>query len=294
MAGPSKSGMFNGIAERYRGQVVASAPAPVWRSHQEEALERWRDRERRGLITRGSPDAGCEGALRWIDRDDIVWVAECDACGHTVSVRRADVDPEFMRSERLRLAKLPARFLDEPVPAHEGNAAARQHLRVLIEQWGSEHAPRPPMLVGPNGRGKSHLVARAAKQLIEAHLVRCRFIYWADLVAEAREAIGSFGSETPGTVFERAATTPLLILDDIGTELQTDWALQMFERLINRRYAPPRAAGSEGGEPEQLPLMGTTNVPVAQWDQVFGAAAASRLHELTQPIEVTGPDWRRS
>jgi hypothetical protein len=223
----------------------------------------------------------CDGQLVEYDRDDRHVHLECDACRYTVSVDNAD--PELARARLLRVADLPARFVDAPFPPHPDTEDARRHVRLLVDQWGADDCPRPPFLVGPYGRGKTHLLTRAARMLIDRHHVRVRYLTLADLLDEAKAAMDAPGRDTVQQVFDRAATVPLLVLDDLK-ELRTAWQVDVLEQLVDRRY---RGHG-EG----PLPVMGATNVDRDGWGDAFGPRVASRLLELTHPVRIGGPHWR--
>lgn len=225
----------------------------------------------------------CPGTLREIDRDEHLVAARCDRCGHETSFRPEVVDRDLRIAGIMRRAHLPARFIDEPLPPHPGTRAARAHVQALLDGWGTPDAPRPPFLVGLNGRGKTHLLTRTARQLIHRHEVRLRYVTMADLLDEAKRAMDARtadrDADTVQGVFDRAASVPLLVLDDLPA-LRTDWQLDTLEQLIDRRYR------------DELAVMGSTNVPQSRWRDAFGPRVASRLHELTAPVVVDGPDHR--
>lgn len=232
-------------------------------------------------------DDRCPGRLREFDRDGRFIYADCDACGHQVALNRLVNEPELRVASILGRSNLPGRFLDVKLPVHDGTKMAREHVGLLLDRWGTNECPRPPFLVGPHGRGKTHLLTRIARLLVERHEVRLRYMTLADLLDAARAAMDAAErGETVQAVFDRAATVPLVVLDDLK-ELRTPWQVDVVEQLVDRRYR-----GGRDGEP--LPVMGATNVPVEGWPDAFGPRVASRLFELTNPVPVGGPDHRRS
>ena len=82
----------------------------------------------------------------------------------------------------------------------------------------------------------------------------------------------------------RAASAGLLVLDDIGAERATDWAVEQLTRLVDRRVA------------DGLPIVCTSNLPLGRlgeaWGGMPGERLVSRLAGACERIEVTGDDWR--
>lgn len=237
----------------------------------------------------------CSGTLREVDRDGTVVVLRCDECGHETTFKPEAVDRDLRVAGILRRACLPARFVNAKLPPSDGIKQASEHIEQLLETWGTTDAPRPPFLVGPWGRGKTHLLTRAARALIERHEVRVRYCTMADLLDEAKAAMDARdrdpNADTVTAVFDRAASVELLVLDDL-VELRSDWQREKLQQLVDRRYRGV-AAAQRPGEVDLLPIMGATNVPLAQWPRAFGPSVASRLLDLTHPVAVHGPDWRR-
>jgi DNA replication protein DnaC len=81
----------------------------------------------------------------------------------------------------------------------------------------------------------------------------------------------------------------LLVLDDLGAEKPSEWAIERLYMMIDHRYA------------HKLPLIVTTNVPItrlAEHMSGLGAASgpsgriASRLVQMCTGVKMVGPDRR--
>ena len=89
------------------------------------------------------------------------------------------------------------------------------------------------VICGGTGNGKTHLahaaVGEACKRGDDARL----FVV-ADLLADMRRRMGDNSLED---FVAQVKATPFLALDDLGMELQTDWAQARLEEILNYRYA---------------------------------------------------------
>jgi DNA replication protein DnaC len=91
------------------------------------------------------------------------------------------------------------------------------------------------VFLGVYGSGKTHLAAAIANRLLErGHAVL--FVVVPDLLDYLR---ASYAPGSPGSYderFEEVRSTPILILDDLGTQSSTPWALEKLFQIFNHRY----------------------------------------------------------
>ena len=137
------------------------------------------------------------------------------------------------------------------------------------------------VLLGGPGTGKSHLLAAVANRLIErGHSPR----YWAavDLLAWLRAGFDD-GAEPPYQQrLDGLTARPLLLLDDIGAERSTDWAVERWQELLDGRY---RA---------QTPTVIASNLTPALIEDRLGERIASRLRDrrLCRVRGLSAEDYR--
>lgn len=126
-------------------------------------------------------------------------------------------------------------------------------VRAWSQRWPMEHTIL--LLSGPPGRGKSHLAAAAIQAIWERHGKRGRFWVVPELLDRIRATYSEeTRRETVEAVHDELSRTPVLVLDDLGTEKATDWAGEQVFKIIDRRYR------------EGLPLIVTTNLEVGSLD----------------------------
>lgn len=103
------------------------------------------------------------------------------------------------------------------------------------------------VLEGEPGRGKTHLVCAALRELVFRHGVAARFVEFTHLLSSIREGIDRRDGEA--TTLTPLVQVPVLAIDELGKGRKTDWELAIIDEIITRRY---NARGT---------LLGTTNFP---------------------------------
>src|SRR5581483_6014137 len=76
-----------------------------------------------------------------------------------------------------------------------------------------------------------------------------------DLLDHLRATFAPGGEVSYDELFETVKSSPLLVLDDLGTQSSTQWAREKLFQLLNHRYT------------ENLPTVITTNEPISALDE---------------------------
>lgn len=141
---------------------------------------------------------------------------------------------------------------------------------------------------GGNGTGKTHLAVAIALDLITKGIpVICMTSI--KLLQEIRRTYDRDRNISEYQILETYKEVDLLVIDDLGQENSTDWALTMLYDIINDRYE------------RCLPTIVTTNLNekdlINAWSQKANdwtaRAIVSRLHEMTMGITMNGRDRRK-
>lgn len=142
-------------------------------------------------------------------------------------------------------------------------------------------------IVGDCGVGKSHLAYAVANALIEKNSsVICMTMI--DLLLKIRSSFQS-KEQTEEQILKIYEDCSLLVIDDLGKEKPSEWALQMIYTIIDRRYNAIK------------PIIVTTNYGANELIQRFtfngdsstGAAIVDRLFEICEYVPIKGDSYRK-
>lgn len=114
--------------------------------------------------------------------------------------------------------------------------------------------------IGPVNTGKTHLASAICHEYID-NGIPAKFYSTGIFLRDLRETFDHDSVNKYHTVFDRACTVPLLVLDDFYQGKRTDWMTDELENLVNERYLA------------KLPTVFTTNVPLSEMSE----RVASRL-----------------
>ncbi|MGQ9552596.1 MAG: ATP-binding protein [Anaerolineae bacterium] len=161
------------------------------------------------------------------------------------------------------------------------NEADRRNLRVAYDT-ACAFANEPKgwlLLTGTFGCGKTHLAAAIANRVIEREKA-VLFVVVPDLLDHLRATFGPRSPVAYDQRFEEVRTAPCLILDDLGAQNTTPWALEKLYQILNFRYN------------NRLPTVITTNADLEDLDPRLRSRLTDAL--LVKHVAISAPDYRGS
>jgi len=132
------------------------------------------------------------------------------------------------------------------------------------------------LIVGSYGTGKTHLAAAIANDLIDEGIP----IMFDTFGGYLQKLKNEFDSKKKYCL-ENMKKIPVLFIDDIGKEKQTDWTESVLFDVINSRYE------------DMLPVVITSNYIGKELEELLGSATYSRLFEMCTCVMMKGKDYRK-
>ena len=195
------------------------------------------------------------------------------------------------RMERqFRNAKIPQRyvgktFADYQVAAENENAVKAAHYII-------DYEPLSIYFHGEVGAGKTFLTSIIAQEYLE----KGRAVIYIDTPYMLRALRASFATDTLekdklDNKLKTLENCEVLIMDDLGAEMITEWGCETVYQIINKRYNNNRqtliTSNYSLGE-----LMTRFAKTKSGEDPVTGKRIVSRLSEMCRQVELKGTDHR--
>lgn len=131
---------------------------------------------------------------------------------------------------------------------------------------------------GNVGTGKSYTAAVIANELLE----RQHSVIMTSFVKLLNE-LGNYDNDVSGYI-DRLNRAKLLIIDDLGAERSTDYALEKVYDIIDSRYRSGK------------PIILTTNLTIKEMkdcDDIRYNRIYDRIFEMCYPVKIEGLSWRK-
>jgi DNA replication protein DnaC len=240
----------------------------------------------------------CDGEEYRFTRDErgYRFAEECTVCG---TLRR--------RIEAFNDASIPARYHDrqstleyfETHDSHDNEIGNLPAIKMKLFRWVRGFVPEDQgfLLHGKVGTGKTHLLAAIIRQLTLEKGIRSRFIEFTHLLGELREQFDEGRGE--GAILGPLSDIPVLAIDELGKGQNTEWQLSVIDQIISKRYNRGLTTLFTTNYPLDKPKSSgnnssfTAKVTSETLRERIGERIFSRLHEMTEFVEIDAPDYRK-
>jgi DNA replication protein DnaC len=195
-------------------------------------------------------------------------------------------------------AAVPRRYVNatlEDFDARQNESLANASLALL--RLVKDFAPgrRGIGLSGPVGCGKTHLMAALVRDLTLKSGVETVFVEFTHLLAAIRASYDR--QQGDGRVMEPLIEAPVLIIDELGKGLSTEWQMAILDELISKRYNrsvttcfttnfPLRDRNLQGARTRD-------NFDAVLLEERIGARIFSRLTEMCEFHRIDADDFRK-
>jgi DNA replication protein DnaC len=233
-----------------------------------------------------------EGQLRQTENTEVC--EECFGTGTKVDPVKGAVLCPCRRPDRfkklLAAARIPRRYAGCTFDNFKAQPGTSQdHALLLAQSLVGEYpaVERGLLFMGPAGVGKTHLAVAIIKGLVEKGFAGI-FCEFGALLKQIQDSYNPISNSSELKVLAPIYQTDVLVLDELGATIPTDWVRDTMYQIINKRY-----------NDNKLTIFTTNYFDEAQSekDKVLedriSTRLRSRLYEMCTKIVIEGEDYRR-
>lgn len=182
-------------------------------------------------------------------------------------------------NERYKKSGVPERYWETTLENYKANNEMQDNSKKAAINYSIEIQRgefKSFVMIGNAGTGKTHLACGILREYGWG-LYRTA----PDIVEELRRAKSFTAMETEAQIIKHYGQTPLLIIDEIGRGIAATDEKYMLYQVLNARYNTRK------------PTVLISNHKKADFLQYIGVAAADRLVESAELVEMNGESYRR-
>lgn len=211
----------------------------------------------------------------------------------------------------LDAARIPVRFREcsfhNYYPKNDSQYFAHSFASRLAQEYPVVDAGL--LFMGSVGVGKTHLAIAILKDLIEKKGVTCLFYESGSLLKAIQDSYNPISQTSEMRVLAPVYQAEVLVLDELGATVPTNWVRDTLYQIINTRYNnkkvtifttnyldEPRASDAQP-QPEDAKRKRTFASERIQemttLEERIGTPLRSRLYEMCKKVMIQGDDYRK-
>jgi DNA replication protein DnaC len=193
-----------------------------------------------------------------------------------------------------------------------GHQKALQHARSLVADY--PYVDRGLLLIGPAGVGKTHLAVAILRGLLSKG-VPCLFFESGSLLKRIQDSYNPVSRTSESSVLAPVYNAEVLVLDELGATIPTEWVRDTLYQVINTRYNDkkltifttnfrderPESLIADGDEAESSRRTSgksasdrrPRSITTPTLEERIGVPLRSRLYEMCNKVEMAGEDYRK-
>jgi len=262
--------------------------------------------------------SGLHDVSRDADKTTNTRDAVCQFCfgtGTRLEPGKGAIICDCRRSNRagrsLDAARIPPRFREcdfhNYYPKNDSQYFAHNFASRLVEEYPAVDAGL--LFMGSVGVGKTHLAIAILKDLIEKKGVTCLFYESGSLLKAIQDSYNPISQNSEMRVLAPVYQAEVLVLDELGATVPTNWVRDTMYQIINTRYNnkkltifttnyldEPRTAetNDESSEPKRRRTFAADRIQeMTTLEERIGTPLRSRLYQMCKKVMIDGEDYRK-
>jgi DNA replication protein DnaC len=241
----------------------------------------------------------CFGTGTRLDPDKGAQICDC---------RRSNSPTRFLDA-----ARIPPRFracdFHNYYPKNDSQFFAHSFASRLVNDYPAVETGL--LFMGPVGVGKTHLAIAVLKELIEKKGVACLFYESGSLLKAIQDSYNPVSETSETRVLAPVYQAEVLVLDELGASVPTNWVRDTLYQIINTRYNnrkltifttnyldEPRSATEETSDAADTRRRSRTFAveriqELTTLEERIGTPLRSRLYEMCKKVVIEGEDYRK-
>lgn len=222
--------------------------------------------------------------------------------------RRSDSGARFLEA-----ARIPLRFREcsfhNYYPKNDSQFFAHSFASRLVDEF--PVVDTGLLFMGPVGVGKTHLAIAVLKELIEKKGVTCLFYESGSLLKAIQDSYNPISETSEMRVLAPVYQAEVLVLDELGASVPTNWVRDTLYQIINTRYNnkkltifttnyldDARTSADENSETTDTKRRSRTFATeriqeLTTLEERIGTPLRSRLYEMCKKVTIEGEDYRK-
>ena len=238
-------------------------------------------------------------------RDELIGLTETGACAICGGVGwvldsadgRKQAHPCACRAAgiakaRLDAAGVPQRYRDCTLDNFSDNnvslTKAKTAARDFVDAYPVVEAGL--LLVGPAGRGKTHLACAILSELVTTKGVAGLYVDFSDLLMKITTSFRPDADSSKESVLTPYADAEFLVLDELGASKPHPWVLDVLYSLLNTRYNRKRITVATSNFEDEIDAVPGEREKL---EDRIGYRLRSRLYEMCLMVPLRGSDFRK-
>jgi DNA replication protein DnaC len=238
---------------------------------------------------------------------------DCFGTGTRIDPAKGAIICDCRRTNRgtrpLDAARIPPRFREcsfhNYFPKNDSQYFAHSFASRLVDEYPAVETGL--LFMGSVGVGKTHLAIAVLRELIEKKGAACLFYESGSLLKAIQDSYNPVSQTSEMRVLAPVYQAEVLVLDELGATVPTNWVRDTLYQIINTRYNQKkltifttnyfdeaRAVNAEPESDSKRRTFASSRVQeLTTLEERIGTPLRSRLYEMCKKVMIEGEDYRK-